>query len=163
MSEQPEDAPASRLSLLGIVALILWALYVLVLALAGWVQAGFLGLLAGAVLGAVMGAVVIPLVAVSAYVFVIIIIIIFMFILCGTAPLPPWPRRLRAALRGAIIVGSVACVVLAVPRVLAAPTLKEAREAALMGILLPLGVIFSLYWDRMEEFGKPEIKTGDPS
>ncbi len=71
--------------------------------------------------------------------------------------------ELRTALRVTIMVGSVACVVLAVPRMLAAPTLKDAKEAAMLGILLPLSVIFSLYWDRMEGFGNPETKADDPT
>ncbi len=91
MSEQPEDAPGSRLTFVGIVALILWALSVLILSFAGWIEAGILGLLAGAVVGAILGALIIPLVAVAVYALIIVSLSLFMFISCGTIPLPVWP------------------------------------------------------------------------
>jgi len=156
-SKELVDPPGFRLNVLRVLVLLLWPPTILILALAGWFEWGIVGLLAGAVIGALM----VPVVAVAAYYFFMLGLFLFIFILSDTLPLSAWATRLRMALRGGIITGCVVCILLTIPRLLAAPTFKEWKQTAGLGIFLPVFVILFLYLDRLERILEKKTDAGD--
>jgi hypothetical protein len=76
------------------------------------------------------------------------------FIACAAIPLGTAPGRLRSVLRSAIIAGSVAWLVYALPGVVQVPTWAKMYTAALTRVLAPVSTVFFLCSSRLEGLDK---------
>jgi len=167
-SKKPVDSPGFPLNGFGVLALAFVLCYVLIWASVGWyafgtISGGWLGGIVGFLVFAVIGALIVPIVGGSLYYSFVAGIALLLFILADSLPVPPWARWVRTALRGGVIMGCLVCIFLNVPTMLATRTDKERKETALLGVFLPVCVIGSLYFDRMEKLTKTKSNAGESS
>ena len=122
-----------------------------------WVAHGFLGMLGGLVVGVLFA----PIAFALFFALSFIGLGLLAFIACDEIPVGIGLARLRTVLRGAVFVGSIAWIARSIPGLMRTTALKEFYDAALVGLVVPLGSILLLFMRGSNVLRRPAIKS-DP-
>jgi hypothetical protein len=127
----------------------------------GWAAYGFLGMLGGLVIGVLLA----PIAFAVMFALSFVGLGLIAFIACDAMPVRIWLARLRTVLRGAVIVGSIAWLARSIPGLIRTTTLKAFYDAALVGLVIPLGSFLLLFMSRFERLAPPgdQVERSHPA
>jgi hypothetical protein len=105
----------------------------------------------------------VPVVFVVGTYAIVICLALLIFVSHVELAAPTWLGRVRTVLRGSIAAGTVIWVIMALPGIWSANTTSARKEALLLGVLLPLSILFFLFvLPRFERLDQHPQATADP-